>query len=92
MCTYGDVMADVVLTTPPQIGSAIRSARKRAGITQAELAKRAGVSRRWLIMLEGGQAERAELGKILDTLDTLDLTITLTPRRTNDLIDLLEEL
>lgn len=92
MCTYDDAMADVALTTPPQIGSAIRSARKRAGITQAELAKRAGVSRRWLIMLEGGQAERAELGKILDTLDTLDLTITLTPRRTNDLIDLLEEL
>ena len=92
MRTYGYTMADIALTTPPQIGAAIRSARKRAGITQAELADRAGVSRRWLITLERGQAERAELGKILDTLDTLDLTITITPRRKNPLTDLLEEL
>jgi len=71
-------MAGTALTTPAQLGAAIRSARTREGLTQTELAHRAGVSRRWLITLEHGQAQRAELGKILDTLDALGLDLTVT--------------
>lgn len=94
MCTYHHTMAGIPLTTPAQIGAAIRSARRRASLTQQQLAERAGVSRRWLIALESGHAERAELGKVLDTLDTLglDLTVTTTPRATSRLADLLEGL
>ena len=94
MCTCHHTMAGIALTTPAQIGAAIRSARRRAGLTQQQLAERAGVSRRWLIALESGHAERAELGKVLDTLDTLglDLTVSTTPRATSRLADLLEDL
>ena len=55
-------MSGISLTTPAQIGAAIRGARSRQGLTQKDLADQAGVSRRWLIMLESGNGERAELG------------------------------
>ncbi|WP_456785721.1 helix-turn-helix domain-containing protein [Cellulomonas sp. P5_C5] len=86
-------MADIALTTPAQFGAAILGARRRADITQTDLAERAGVSRRWLVSLEQGHAERAELGKILDTLDALGLHLTVTGarRHTSDLADLLED-
>ncbi|UNX54573.1 helix-turn-helix domain-containing protein [Georgenia sp. TF02-10] len=86
-------MADIAFTTPAQIGAAIRGARTREGLTQNQLAERAGVSRRWLITLERGQGQRAELGKVLDTLDALGLDLTVTPQRRNsELSDLLEDL
>lgn len=72
-------MAATRLSTPAQVGAAVRGARRRAAMTQSELADRAGVSRRWIIMLEQGQASRAELGKILDTLDALGLSLKVTP-------------
>lgn len=81
MCTYRHMMALIALTTPTQIGAAIRSARTREGLTQSQLAERAGVSRRWLITLESGRSERAELGKVLDTLDALGLDLTVTTTR-----------
>lgn len=87
-------MVGIPLSTPAQIGAAIRGARAREGLTQTELAERAGVSRRWLITVEQGRTERAELGKILDTLDALglDLTVTTAEGRTDPLADLLEEM
>lgn len=74
-------------STPAQLGAAIRDARKTAGLTQSQLADRAGVSRRWLITLENGKAPGAELTKILTTLAALDLQLTVDtapPRRTMD--------
>jgi HTH-type transcriptional regulator/antitoxin HipB len=86
-------MAAIAITTPARIGAAIRGARTRAGLTQNQLAERAGVSRRWLITLEQGQGERAELRKVLDTLDALDLDLTLAPhRRDGELAELLDDL
>lgn|GEM_PF-903825 len=58
---------------------------------QAALADRSGTSRRWLITVESGHGGRAELGKILDTLDALGITLTATTDRGPDL-DLLEGL
>lgn len=84
-------MAAISLTTPARVGAAIRGARTREGLTQTQLAGRAGVSRRWLIALERGQGERAELGKILDTLDALGLDLSLATSRSGDLSDLLED-
>ncbi|WP_246464955.1 helix-turn-helix domain-containing protein [Ruania alkalisoli] len=84
-------MAGIPFSTPTQVGAAIRGARIRAGITQAELAERAGVSRRWLIAVEAGDGQRAELGKVLDTLDSLDLAIVAEQRGNHDgLLDLLD--
>jgi HTH-type transcriptional regulator/antitoxin HipB len=87
-------MAMLAFATPAQIGAAVRGARKRQGLTQTALAERAGVSRRWLITLESGQADRAELGKVLDTFDALglELTVDTEPRPQNPVFDLLDDL
>ena len=54
------------------LGSAVRQARQDAGLTQAELAAQAGVSRPWLSQLENGKRS-VEVGKVLAVLAALDL-------------------
>lgn len=68
------------IRSTPDAGAAIRSARRAAGLTQAELARRAGVGRQWLVALEKGH-ERAELGKVLAVLQALGLDLTTGPDR-----------
>lgn len=58
-----------------ELGAVVREARSAAQLTQADLARRAGVSREWLIGLERGTRPRAELTKILDVLSALDQPI-----------------
>jgi DNA-binding XRE family transcriptional regulator len=49
--------------TRRDIGSAIRDRRRRLGLGQDELAARVGVSRKWIVDLEKGEASgRDELG------------------------------
>jgi transcriptional regulator with XRE-family HTH domain len=54
-----------------QVGGAVRQARLDAGLTQAQLAVMAGVSRRWIIMLERGENRGAEFTKVTRTLAEL---------------------
>lgn len=54
-----------------QLGGAVRQARLDRGLTQAQLAAMAGVSRRWLVMLEQGVTRGAEYTKISKTLAVL---------------------
>ena len=68
------------ITTPRQLGAAIRQARLDAGLTQQELAERARVSRRWLGVMESGKAPRAELGHILAVLTTLGAGLRLVDK------------
>lgn len=87
MSPYDYLMAGRPATTPAQLGATIRDVRKAVGLTQSELADRAGVSRRWLLMLENGNAPGAELSKVLTTLAALDLRLTVDavpPRRDID--------
>ena len=58
------------LRTPQAFGAAIRDLRKRAGVTQAELAGLAGVGARFVGEVERGKPT-AELGKVLRLLDRL---------------------
>jgi HTH-type transcriptional regulator/antitoxin HipB len=60
------------LRTPTDLGAVIRDRRKRFGLGQAELARRVGVSRQWVIGVERGRA-RAELALVLRTLDELGI-------------------
>ena len=53
----------------------IRAARRARGLTQAQLAARAGVGRQWLVALEKGH-DRAELGKVISVMNALGLTLT----------------
>ncbi|MDR1713080.1 MAG: helix-turn-helix domain-containing protein [Coriobacteriales bacterium] len=64
--------------------SILKQARLDQGLTQKELAKRAGVSRAWLIALESGTASRAELGKVLDLATTLGLELKPSKRKPLD--------
>jgi len=62
-----------------QLGAAVRQLRTERKLTQQQLADQAGVSRRWLVMLEGGQSPRAELSKVFDVLRALDTRLTMSP-------------
>ena len=65
------------LTSPAAFGSAVRAARRRAGLTQSDLAHRAGVGRRFVVDVECGHS-RAELGKALALLEVLDVYLAPT--------------
>ena len=66
------------LRTSRDLGAAIRRARRDRGLSQAELAARAGVGRPWLSEMEGGK-RTAEIGRILLVVSALDLAVTLVP-------------
>lgn len=67
------------VTSTGELAALVRTYRHRRGWTQAELADRAGVSRDWVNRLEGG-APRAEIGKVLDVLSALEVTLNSTDR------------
>jgi HTH-type transcriptional regulator/antitoxin HipB len=60
--------------TPQDIGLTIRDRRIARGLDQAELARRVGVSRQWLVEIEKGKP-RAEVGLVLRALRELDLDV-----------------
>ena len=62
------------LRTPADIGAAIKDRRKQLKIGQAELGRRVGVSRQWIIAVEKGH-DRAELALVLSVLNALDLRL-----------------
>ena len=66
------------LRTSRDLGVAIRRARHERGLSQAELAARAGVGRPWLSELENGK-RTAEIGRILLVVCALDLGLALVP-------------
>jgi y4mF family transcriptional regulator len=57
------------------LAAVLRGRRKDLGLSQAELANRAGVSRKWIYEFENGKPT-AEFGLLLRVLDVLDLQIT----------------
>lgn len=62
------------LDTPRHIGLYVKNRRRQLGMTQAQLAERAGVSQRWVSALEGGKAS-AEVGLVLQVFAALDVII-----------------
>jgi len=81
------------ITSALQLGAALREQRIARGLTQAQLAEHASVSRAFVIDLEKGARPRAELTRVLAVVRALDLAITLdadtTPSFTAALDDLL---
>lgn len=55
--------------------------RGELGLTQAQLATKAGVGRRFIVDLEAGH-DRAELPKVLSVLDALDIHAPVLPPAT----------
>ena len=62
------------IRTPNDLAAAIRDRRRELGLDQATLARRIGVTRQWVIAIEGGRS-RAEVGLVLRALMALDLRI-----------------
>jgi HTH-type transcriptional regulator/antitoxin HipB len=83
MSDYRDSSNEVAIMTPVRspeaLGRTIRAARKRAGLTQAELASRSLANRQTIIGLESGHETRA-IESLFDTLAALGLELTVRRR------------
>jgi transcriptional regulator with XRE-family HTH domain len=66
------------LRRPADVAQVIVSARRTAGLTQAQLAEQARVSRQWLSEFENGKTPGADLSKVLAVLVTLGVTTVST--------------
>lgn len=70
---------------PQDLGQAIRSARKAGNLTQAELARTAGLSRETLNLLESGLVRDLGIRKVFAVLEALGLDLAIEtvgrPRR-----------
>jgi transcriptional regulator with XRE-family HTH domain len=62
--------------TPDSLGAAIRHYRHEAGLTQAELADRAGLNRTYLSAMEHGH-ETEQVKRLLRVLKQLGVRMTL---------------
>ncbi len=62
----------------PGLGRAVRRTREDAGLTVSELARRAGVGRKFLHELEGGK-ETLRADKVFDVLSVLGLELKVLP-------------
>jgi len=78
-------------TSTYALADVARQRRLQLGLSQTELAKRAGMSRRWLREFEAGK-ESAQVGVVLRLFDELDLAVDVTERATPkvDLDDVLD--
>jgi HTH-type transcriptional regulator/antitoxin HipB len=61
-----------------QIGELVRKTRQAMGATQRELALTSGTGLRFIVDIEKGK-ETCEIGKALTVIQTLGITLTLTP-------------
>jgi transcriptional regulator with XRE-family HTH domain len=68
-------------------GDAIRKERMQAGLTQAELARRVGISRRYVSYLEDGTRRHMRPGpyvRLREVLNATDARLQRKPRPTED--------
>lgn len=73
------------------LGRYVRECRNRLGLTQAQLAVHARVSRRWLSDVEAGK-ESADFGLVLRTLRAMGQVVNVIPEAETAPIDLDEVL
>lgn len=69
----------MTIRTISDVANAVRGRRLASGLSQADVARRAGVSRKWLYEFESGQPG-AELRKVLALLDVLVLDLHIDAR------------
>ena len=78
MSTFDDMPSPLPIHTSDDLGVAVRERRRELGLSQQQLADRLGVSRQWIVGLEGGKP-RAEIGLVLRALRSLDLRVLVQP-------------
>ncbi|MDQ1671606.1 MAG: helix-turn-helix protein [Frankiaceae bacterium] len=72
-----DTESAMQVQTIAALGAGLRAARRARGLTQGELAARAGLSRQWVAGLEAGHVN-ASFDVIARLVEVLDLRLTLT--------------
>ena len=70
----------MVIHTPRDLGKLVRARRLEAGLSAAQAADLAGVSRRLLLELETGKRKQAGLANVLRILEMLGLRVDVAPR------------
>ncbi|WP_025222236.1 helix-turn-helix transcriptional regulator [Bifidobacterium breve] len=61
-----------------QLSTALRDARRNAGITQTELAETTGISRPWINQLEQGRIDNPGLERVFIICDALNVRLTIS--------------
>ncbi|TMH95768.1 MAG: helix-turn-helix domain-containing protein [Betaproteobacteria bacterium] len=80
------------VTSLGDLGKEVAQARRRKSLTQAELARRAGVGQSTLARFEAGLASEFGLRKLLAVLDVLGYELRFSPRgHSRTLEDVLKE-
>lgn len=69
---------------PRNVGAFVREARVSQGLTQRQLAEKAGVSERSVLSLEMGDATGIRLDKLLAVLDAVGLRLFVAPEAEPD--------
>lgn len=69
----------MVIRDTKQLGAALQRERKRQGMTQTQLAEKAGVRQQTISAVEGGKP-RSELQVIFDIMTALGLEVLLQAR------------
>jgi transcriptional regulator with XRE-family HTH domain len=73
------------------IGQQIREARKKSGISQAELAKALGMSRTTIGQIENGSVQEVGVRKLIRILEFLGLELRVRPAGQPPTLDELRE-
>ena len=69
------------------IGPLLKEARRKAGLSQAQLADPLGMSRATVSAIESGRCEEIGFSKLLALLERVGLEITVAPRKGRPTID-----
>jgi y4mF family transcriptional regulator len=74
----------MVIRTTLDLAHLVRDSRSRLGLTQAALAERAGVSRKWVVSLETGK-RTADVSLVLRTIKALGLDMDIRSSGTREM-------
>lgn len=69
------------------VGPLLKQARRKAGLSQDQLARPLGMSRATISAIEGGRCEEIGFQKLVALLERVGLEITVAPRKSRPTID-----
>ncbi len=78
MSRYHDFVSIGVARNEIELGALLHARRRSLGLTQAQVAAQAGVSRAFVVDLERGKRTGAELGRVLAVTKALNAGLALT--------------
>lgn len=71
----------------PELGPVLKEARRRAGLSQEELAQPLGMSRATISAIERGRCEEIGFSKVVALLDMVGLELSVARRKGRPTID-----